>query len=49
MKYWLYVENIIPNRHNIGVKSFDEKYILQNSWIKVDKRLNRMLKGVSDD
>ncbi len=36
-------------QHNIGVKSFDEKYILQNSWIKVDKRLNRMLKGVSDD
>ena len=48
MKYWLYVENIIPN-DNIGVKSFDEKYILQNSRIKVDKRLNRMLKGVSDD
>ncbi len=36
-------------QHNIGVKSFDEKYILQNSWIKVDKRLNRMLKGVRDD
>ena len=34
-------------QHNIGVKSFDEKYILQDSWIKVDERLNRMLKGVT--
>ena len=33
-------------QHNIGVKSFDEKYILQDSWIKVDDRLNKMLKGV---
>ncbi|MBE9438721.1 putative HNHc nuclease [Enterococcus faecalis] len=33
-------------QHNIGVNSFDEKYILQDSWIKVDERLNRMLKGV---
>ena len=32
-------------QHNIGVKSFDEKYILQDSWIKVDDRLNAMLKG----
>ena len=32
-------------QHNIGVKSFDEKYILQDSWIKVDGRLNAMLKG----
>ena len=32
-------------QHNIVVKSFDEKYILQDSWIKVDERLNRMLKG----
>lgn len=32
-------------QHAIGVKSFDEKYHLQNSWIKVDERLNRMLKG----
>ena len=34
-------------QHNIGVKSFDEKYILQDSWIKVDERLNKMLKGVN--
>ncbi|MDU7499843.1 MAG: putative HNHc nuclease [Streptococcus thermophilus] len=32
-------------QHNIGVKSFDEKYILQGSWIKVDSKLNAMLKG----
>ncbi|MDK6297096.1 putative HNHc nuclease [Staphylococcus caprae] len=32
-------------QHNIGVKSFDEKYILQDSWIKVDDKLNAMLKG----
>lgn len=36
-------------QHNIGVKSFDEKYILQNSWIKVDDRLNAMLKGVKQN
>ena len=33
-------------QHNIGVKSFDEKYILQDSWIKVDDKINAMLKGV---
>ncbi|MEV7495805.1 putative HNHc nuclease [Streptomyces anulatus] len=36
-------------QHNIGVKSFDEKYILQDSWIKVDNRLNAMLKGVKNE
>jgi len=36
-------------QHNIGVKSFDEKYILQDSWIKVDYRLNAMLKGVKNE
>lgn len=36
-------------QHNIGVKSFDEKYILQDSWIKVDDRLNAMLKGVKNE
>ncbi|MGR3847243.1 putative HNHc nuclease, partial [Staphylococcus aureus] len=29
----------------IGVKSFDDKYHLHDSWIKVDERLNKMLKG----
>lgn len=33
-------------QHAIGVKSFDDKYHLHNSWIKVDERLNAMLKGV---
>lgn len=32
-------------QHAIGVETFDEKYHLQNSWIKVDDRLNKMLKG----
>ena len=32
-------------QHAIGVKSFDDKYHLHNSWIKVDERLNKMLKG----
>ncbi|HAR6441028.1 TPA: hypothetical protein I1811_000540 [Staphylococcus pseudintermedius] len=32
-------------QHNIGVKSFDKKYHLEDSWIKVDERLNKMLKG----
>ncbi|MDW3782164.1 putative HNHc nuclease [Staphylococcus saprophyticus] len=32
-------------QHNIGVKSFDEKYHLHNSWISVDDKLNSMLRG----
>ncbi|HHW5350875.1 TPA: putative HNHc nuclease [Staphylococcus aureus] len=32
-------------QHSIGVKSFDDKYHLHDSWIKVDERLNKMLKG----
>ncbi|MCC5321513.1 putative HNHc nuclease, partial [Staphylococcus aureus] len=28
-----------------GVKSFNDKYHLHDSWIKVDERLNKMLKG----
>lgn len=36
-------------QHNIGVKSFDEKYILQDSWIKVDDRINAMLKGAKNE
>ncbi|MEJ7420433.1 putative HNHc nuclease [Staphylococcus haemolyticus] len=34
-------------QHNIGVKSFDEKYHLEYSWISVDSRLNDMLNGRS--
>lgn len=33
------------SQHNIGVKSFDDKYHLHNSWIKVDEKLNSMLRG----
>lgn len=32
-------------QHQMGVKSFDDKYYLHDSWIKVDERLNKMLKG----
>lgn len=32
-------------QHNIGMDSFNEKYKLQESWVDVDDRLNRMLKG----
>lgn len=32
-------------QHNMGIKSFDDKYKLRNSWIKVDDKLNRMLQG----
>ncbi|MGW7931860.1 putative HNHc nuclease [Staphylococcus xylosus] len=32
-------------QHNIGVKSFDDKYCLKNSWINVDEKLNKMLRG----
>lgn len=36
-------------QHQMGVKSFDEYYHLENSWIKVDDRLNKMLKGGTAD
>ncbi|MFR6533961.1 MAG: putative HNHc nuclease [Staphylococcus simulans] len=36
-------------QHNIGVDTFDKKYHLENSWISVDDRLNKMLKGERDD
>lgn len=32
-------------QHNIGVDTFDKKYHLENSWLSVDDRLNKMLKG----
>ena len=32
-------------QHNIGMDSFNEKYKLHDSWVDVDERLNRMLKG----
>ncbi|WP_338500289.1 putative HNHc nuclease [Staphylococcus capitis] len=33
-------------QHQIGMDSFNEKYKLHDSWVDVDERLNRMLKGV---
>ena len=32
-------------QHQMGVTSFDKYYQLKNSWIKVDERINKMLKG----
>lgn len=32
-------------QHDIGMDSFNEKYKLHDSWVDVDDRLNRMLKG----
>ena len=32
-------------QHNIGVDSFDKKYHLENSWIKVTPEINKKLKG----
>ncbi|HHP7532180.1 TPA: putative HNHc nuclease [Staphylococcus aureus] len=36
-------------QHAIGVKSFDDKYHLHDSWLKVDERLNKMLKGEKNE
>lgn len=33
------------SQHDMGVDSFDKLHHLENSWIKVDERLNKMLKG----
>ncbi|MDI3233346.1 putative HNHc nuclease [Staphylococcus pasteuri] len=32
-------------QHDMGMDSFNEKYKLHDSWVDVDERLNRMLKG----
>ena len=32
-------------QHNMGVDSFDKKYHLENSWIKVTPELNKKLQG----
>ncbi|HDA2090651.1 TPA: hypothetical protein O4489_002767 [Staphylococcus aureus] len=36
-------------QHAIGVKSFDDKYHLHDSWLKVDERPNKMLKGEKNE
>ena len=35
-------------QHDMGIQSFDKKYGLKHSWLKVDERLNKMLKGEVD-
>ncbi|MBF7023715.1 putative HNHc nuclease [Staphylococcus kloosii] len=32
-------------QHNVGMDSFNKKYHLTDSWIEVDEKLNKMLKG----
>lgn len=32
-------------QHEMGINSFNQKYHLTNSWVKVDAKLNAMLKG----
>lgn len=32
-------------QHNMGMDSFNAKYHLKDSWVSVDSRLNKMLKG----
>ena len=36
-------------QHQIGMDTFNNKYHLTDSWVSVDERLNKMLKGVRDD
>lgn len=32
-------------QHTVGMDSFNKKYHLQDSWVNVDERLNKMLRG----
>ncbi len=36
-------------QHDIGMDSFNTKYHLTDSWVQVDERLNKMLKGEKTD
>lgn len=36
-------------QHRIGIKSFNDKYHLHDSWIDVDEKLNKMLRGERSD
>lgn len=36
-------------QHTIGMDSFNSKYHLTDSWVDVDEKLNRMLKGLKTD
>lgn len=35
-------------QHQIGIDTFNTKYHLTDSWVQVDERLNKMLKGEAD-
>ncbi|WP_239700324.1 putative HNHc nuclease [Mammaliicoccus sp. D-M17] len=35
-------------QHNMGMDSFNAKYYLKDSWVQVNERLNKMLKGESN-
>ena len=35
-------------QHDMGMDSFNAKYHLKDSWVSVDERLNKMLKGGID-
>ncbi len=35
-------------QHQIGIDTFNTKYHLTDSWVQVDARLNKMLKGETD-
>lgn len=36
-------------QHDMGMESFNAKYHLTDSWVQVDQRLNKMLKGEKTD
>lgn len=37
------------SQHDMGVETFDKLHHLENSWLSVDERLNKMLKGETND
>lgn len=37
------------SQHDLGVETFDKLHHLENSWLSVDERLNKMLKGAKNE
>lgn len=37
------------SQHDMGVETFDKLHHLENSWLSVDDRLNKMLKGAKNE
>ncbi|VNS11976.1 Protein of uncharacterised function (DUF968) [Streptococcus pneumoniae] len=37
------------SQHDMGVETFDKLHHLENSWLSVDERLNKMLKGAKNE